>query len=67
MYAMLDTNGTHDMIGHLVFVTDCLITVYLCFACYFQSYSVCIIFICSHVICTCTFPFILTHSLGRFL
>ena len=38
----------------------CLFTLFMSF-----SYSsIYIFFICSHVICTCTFQFILTHSLG---
>ena len=61
----------HDMIDiwlyswhnvHLTITLTDFITVHLYFACYFSLILVYIIITCIHVICTCTFPFILhTH------
>ena len=46
------------------FVTDCPYCFPFIFACYFSLITIYIFIICSYVICTCTFPFILTHSVG---
>ena len=59
--------STHNLIIHPILVLTAFITAYLCSTCYFSLISVYIIIICSHIICTCIFPFYFTHSLGRFL
>ena len=45
-------------------VIVCTYTIHLCLVCYFDIILYISFIVCSHVICTCTFPFILTHSLG---
>ena len=57
-------DDTHDLIEHLILLLTTLITVHLSFVCYFCLIPVYIFIICSHNICMCTFPFILTHLLG---
>jgi len=49
------------VLSTLLFIYFMHVTSYLV---YFYSS---IVVICTHCFCTCTFPFILTHSLGRFL
>jgi len=57
-------DGTYDLIVHLSIALIDFIIVHLCLACYFSLILICIFIACSHVICTCTFPFIFIHLLG---
>jgi len=62
MYAIL-TPMVHMTGLYTDYSTDWLFTAPLCFTCYFCLIAVYISIICTHCSCTCTFPFILTHSL----
>ena len=52
------------LIVHLTIALTGLATIHLCLTCYFNLILYISFITCSHVICTCTFQFILTHSLG---
>jgi len=52
------------LIVHLTIALTGLVTVHLYLTCYFNLILYIFFIACSHVICTCIFSFILTHSLG---
>jgi len=63
IYRFCDRHLIEYLTGHILYcVLSTLLFIYFI---HVISYSlIYIFFICSHVICTCTFQFILTHSLG---
>jgi len=67
MHVMIDIWLYSSPNVHLTIALAGLFTVHLCLACYFNLILYISFIICTHCLCTCTFPFYFTHSLGRFL